>query len=459
MIEKHLFNEKLIFLDNEKRKSLEQNIQNKYKDVMLKKQKLIESLNYLKEISSNGDIKKINMVNSAIGYLDKSIKKFEQNFEEKKDSFNELFKRVEKFSKMTSLKGHLLFIDELEIRIDEEDGKLKFLETKLKELSKFLSIKTINEKNSELLVKYLSLFEDENELLIDFNKLKSYFIVIDDTFIIEKYLSFQLKKNKIKKAILGFIDLIRLFNLKKSDFLKKIEKLKININDLEKEENKIKEEILERNIKKIDRLIIDFENVGNDLNLKIIPNDIISFVVNKFQENNLLEFLFELTINDLRDITNSFAGSSLNINDIYNYQLIKTIINELKEKSGFKEENDKENDEIKNKKNNNKINQQLEDVEFIRTIIPLITDKLNGKTIKDFKDILKICSKNIPKLFVLFENKRGFDSSKEEIKSIMNSSIFEIYNDKDILTSIKIKYNCNYLKIKPVKKFLKNYFL
>lgn len=83
MIEKHLFNEKLIFLDNEKRKSLEQNIQNKYKDVMLKT-KLIESLNYLKEISSNGDIKKINMVNSAIGYLDKSIKKFEQNFEEKK---------------------------------------------------------------------------------------------------------------------------------------------------------------------------------------------------------------------------------------------------------------------------------------------------------------------------------------------------------------------------------------
>ena len=169
-----------------------------------------------------------------------------------------------------------------------------------------------------------------------------------------------------------------------------------------------------------------------------------------------MEFLFELTINDLRDITNSLAGSSLNINDIYNYQLIKTIINELKEKSGFKEENDKENDEIKNKKNNNKINQQLEDVEFIRTIIPLITDKLNGKTIKDFKDILKICSKNIPKLFVLFENKRGFDSSKEEIKSIMNSSIFEIYNDKDILTSIKIKYNCRCLfKNKTSQKIFK----
>ena len=66
-------------------------------------------------------------------------------------------------------------------------------------MSKFLSIKTINEKNSELLVKYLSLFEDENELLIDFNKLKSYFIVIDDTFIIEKYLSFQLKKIKLRK--------------------------------------------------------------------------------------------------------------------------------------------------------------------------------------------------------------------------------------------------------------------
>jgi hypothetical protein len=133
LIEDHLFNEKLIFLDNEKRNSLEQNIQNKYKDVKQKKQNLEESLEYLKVISSNGDIKKINMVNSAIGYLDKSIKKFEQNFEEKKDSFNELFKRVEKFSKMTSLKGHLLFIDELEIRIDEEDGKLKFLETKLKE--------------------------------------------------------------------------------------------------------------------------------------------------------------------------------------------------------------------------------------------------------------------------------------------------------------------------------------
>ena len=103
--------------------------------------------------------------------------------------------------------------------------------------------------------------------------------------------------------------------------------------------------------------------------------------------NLFLKFLFDLTLNDLRDITNSLAGSPLDINDINDYQFIKSIINELKEKSGFKGENDYNNEE-ENEEENNEINQQYNDIELIKLIIPSINDKLNGKTIEEFKEIL-----------------------------------------------------------------------
>lgn len=173
--------------------------------------------------------------------------------------------------------------------------------------------------------------------------------------------------------------------------------------------------------------------------------DIISFVVIKFQENNLLKFLFDLTLNDLRDITNSLAGSSLDINDINDYQLIKSIKNDLKEKSGFKWEKNYNNEKENEEENFYEINQQLSDIELINIIIPSINEKLNGKTIEEFKEILTKYSKNQPKLLILFENKKGLESSKEEIRSIIDESFFEIFYDNDNSTSYELRYNCRCL--------------
>ena len=81
-------------------------------------------------------------------------------------------------------------------------------------------------------------------------------------------------------------------------------------------------------------------------------------------------FLSDITINDLRDITNSLTGSTLDINDINNYLFIKSIINTLMEKSGVQNENEEEID------NNNKNNQtdstpnptqQCKDIDFFIT--------------------------------------------------------------------------------------------
>ena len=457
LLEKPTFNERLIYFKFTEREKNDfvQKIKNKYQDIVSKKNKLEECKKYLNEFQSSEGTKKKKLINSKLRDSDKSIKKFEKSLEEKGfiNRLDKLYERAQKYNKMIILKTSLIFMNELENRVDKEDGKIKFLEAKINDIRKILSIKTINEINNKLLLDFLSIFENENELLNEISNLKNYFKVSDDTSLIEKYLSFHLKKYKIHNTILGFLDLIKIFKLEQTDFYNKLDELKNKIIDLEKVENEneteasetFKEETLEQNISKIDQMIIDFEDSDKDLNLKILPFDIISFIINKFQENNLLEFLFELTINDLRDITNSLAGSSLDINDINDYQLIKSIINELKEKNGLREENDEEKQEENDKEDNNKINQRLKDVAFIKIIIPLITQKLNGKTIEEFKDILKKCSKNQPKLLVLFENKKGFESSKEDIRNIISKSIFEIYYDKDISNSFELRYNCRCL--------------
>ena len=215
------------------------------------------------------------------------------------------------------------------------------------------------------------------------------------------------------------------------------------------------EEILDKNILIINEFISNFENFEPNLNLKLFPMDIISFVINMFHENKLLNFLFDLTINDLRDITDSLTGSSLNINDINDYQLVKNIINILKENSGFKEEENHENK--KEASNDNK--PLLKDIKFLEMIPIIIEQKLDDKTKEDFKKILEKCAKNLPKLIILFDNKKGFESSKEDIRNIINESIFEIYLDKDKSNSFEFKYNCRCLykertNLKTIKELI-----
>ena len=139
------------------------------------------------------------------------------------------------------------------------------------------------------------------------------------------------------------MEIITQFNLTTTDFFDKIKELKNSVLQLDAIDDNFEEEKLEEKIQKMDEFITNFESINKELNLTIIPIDIISFVVNYFQENFLLAFLYDLNINDLRDITNSLSGSSLDINDINDYQLIKSIIDALKEKSGIEDENEDNN--------------------------------------------------------------------------------------------------------------------
>jgi hypothetical protein len=163
--------------------------------------------------------------------------------------------------------------------------------------------------------------------------------------------------------------------------------------------------------------------------------------------------LFELTIDDLRDITDSLTGSSLNINDINNYQIIKSIIDILKEKNGINEDN--EDNEENEDDNNKEINGLLNEVEFLKLISSSVEQKLNGKTIEEFKFMIENCAKNQPKLLILFDNKKGFEASKEIIRNIINESIFNIeYNYND--SNYEIGYKCIcYFKEKSDKQIFK----
>jgi hypothetical protein len=64
------------------------------------------------------------------------------------------------------------------------------------------------------------------------------------------------------------------------------------------------------------------------------------------------------------------------------------------------------------------------------------------------------------KLLLLFENKKGFESSKEDIRNIINESTIEIYDDKEKnkknIYSTESRYNCRCIyKEKTQQKFLK----
>lgn len=69
------------------------------------------------------------MINSKIRNSDKSIKNFEKSLQEKNFIYtlDKLYERAQKYNKMIILKTTLIFMNELENRVDKEEGKIKFL--------------------------------------------------------------------------------------------------------------------------------------------------------------------------------------------------------------------------------------------------------------------------------------------------------------------------------------------
>ena len=134
--------------------------------------------------------------------------------------------------------------------------------------------------------------------------------------------------------------MINQFNLKQTNFCQKVIELNEKIVNFDKNEEineneysneKFNDEILDQNISKIEKLGKDLNNLEDNLEFIICPPDIISFVANKFNENNLLKFLFDLTLNDLRDITILDAQSKEIANKIIDYKkLFKKPKKEIK---------------------------------------------------------------------------------------------------------------------------------
>lgn len=202
-----------------------------------------------------------------------------------------------------------------------------------------LSKDALKEFNELELEEFILVFSNEKELKEEINKIKKFFKYEADTAIIEKYLSLKYKKLKLLQTLTNFIETIIRFNLIQTDFFDKLKELKQNISNLSIQKN-FEEEILNEMHKKIDLFISNLENIESDLKLKLEPIDFISFIINVFGINSLLKFLFEISSDDLIDITN-LISSNLDIYNIINeYQIIINIVEELKQKCGIKEKND-----------------------------------------------------------------------------------------------------------------------
>ena len=412
-------------------------IDGKYEFIENISNKFNECKKYLSKIGNNIDKKFISKINAKERFLKQnSFGKFKNNIKE--NSFlvtlNKIHKRSQKYQNIINLqlKSISTFVKDLENRVDGEEANYQYLEKKINKMKYILSKDALKEFNELELEEFILVFSNKKELKEEINKIKKFFKCQDDTAVIEKYLSLKYKKLKLLQTLTNFIETIIRFNLIQTDFFDKLKELKQNISNLSIQK-KFDEEILNEMHKKIDLFISNLENIDSDLKLKLEPIDFISFIVNVFGINSLLKFIFEISSDDLIDITNSIS-SNLDIYNIINeYQIIINIVEELKQKCGIKEKN----------YNPKKI---IKDIDFFKSLLFLIQENLNGKTIEEFKNILENCAKNQPKLLDLLENKKGWTKNKEDIKDIIKDSKFSIYQDKInpfLYSSLDSKYACS----------------
>ena len=408
-------------------------IQNKYEFIEIQNNKLNDCEKYLTKLGNKTDLKFITKINSRIiDFKQNSFLKFHKSMNDKVfyEALNKIYKRAENYKKMINLNLKIvsIYIKDLDNWIEGEEKKMQYLENKINKLKKFFSEEAFNAISKDEFKEFILNFINKDELKKEINNLKIYFEINKDTIIIEKYIYFEYKKLKIFQTINDYIEVIVQFNLDKTNFFNKLNELKKNINKLNLQK-KNDEKILEESHRQIDEFIKNFESIEPDLNLKHDPIDLISFTFNMLNSNSLLKFLFDLTSNDLIDITNSI---SINL-DIYiiinEYQMILPIIDELK----------------KIVRENSGLNYKLNDINFIKYIPNIINENLNGKTLEEFKNILENCVKNKSKLLDLFENKKGFTKNKEDIKEIIKESEFIIYQENRnslLYSSLDSKYIC-----------------
>ena len=170
-------------------------IESKYKFILDKREKLEKCKRYLDNFPSSEDTKLKNILSLNLKELEKPLKKFikalnEENFSNK---LEKLYERSLKYDKIHVLKTSTIFLAELENRVDKEKVKMNYLENKINDMKQILSPSTIKNIDKNIFNDFLSLFDNEKDLLEEIDKLKEYFKIKTNTTIIEKYLIYKLK--------------------------------------------------------------------------------------------------------------------------------------------------------------------------------------------------------------------------------------------------------------------------
>ena len=167
------FDEKLEFFnfnENEKNNFIK-NIESKYNLILEKKEQLEICQKYLEIFASTEDTKLKNSINLRIKEVEKPIKKFLKTINEIhfSDTLEKLFKRAKKYDEIKTFKVSTIFLNELENKKDKEKEKINYLENKINNMRKILSVFSIKDVDQNNFKDFLALFGNKDELIEEIN--------------------------------------------------------------------------------------------------------------------------------------------------------------------------------------------------------------------------------------------------------------------------------------------------
>ena len=430
----------ILQIDYDSKNSLKNKISEKIKEYDNINKKISICMKYLQkmEITDNEDkifFQKINFLNSNFENKDiqnLTIEKIEKYLN--KDCFlinlNNLFERAQKLEKIDNFECGKMFIKQVDIKNEKEENKYQEILINLNEIKNIFDKETISQMKEETLERFLNLFSSEEDFIKEIKNLKELFMIEEDDENIMEYLKYNFRKQITKKIVLSYINTLDALNLEYTKFTN-IKNLFEKISELNSKEKDFESEIIQiksDKIGKLNEIILEFESMGKDFNLKILPLDFISKILKNLWDNNLFKFLFNITNNDLRDLNSCLNGTSVDINDINNYLIVKQIIIEFKRQANYlpKNNEDEENDEI-NGENKILVYGKQTDEQFFKLIKNDIEHLINEMKITDINEVIKNASNKKIQVEELLKNRNGYEKQREEINLIMNESLFEIF--------------------------------
>ena len=461
----------ILQLDNESKNSLKNKIIEKIKEYESIIEKLNLSLEYLKKMGITDNEDKIFF--QKIIYLNSNFenKKIQNITIEKMENYlnkqgfltnlNNLVERAQRLKKIENFKCGKMFIQQVDIQIEKEENKFQEILSNINEIKDFFDKETIFQIKDGKLEKFLNLFSSEEEFIEEVKKLKELFMIEEDDKKIMEYLKFIFKKEITKSIVTSYIKTIEILKLEFNKFTN-IKNIMERISELNIIEEDFEGETMNNKIIKLNEIILDFESMGKDFKLKILPLDPISNILKNLWDNNLFEFLFNITNNDLRDLNSYLTGTSVDINYINNYLIVKQLLIFFKKEANYysKDNEDEENDEI-NEDNKIVLYGKVSDEKFFELINTNLENFMKEMKIIDINEIIKNASNKKIQIEELLKNRNGYEKHREDINMIMNDSLYEIFYvencSKTNMEELESGYHCQVtFSNKEKKKYFKD---